>query len=305
MATARCVRAIHHISSFRGNAITSSLSIPVKRLRRIGTKFASTTCAVQNHIQSPNSAVITTREIDGVDIYTSENILEHPDFFEVHKFFTMKELFDAKVHLGHHEGCWNPLMKRYLFGTREHQHIIDLNETVEHLRLALNVLCHIAYRRGIILFVSTHPQFEELTQRTARECGEYFVTRRWRGGTLTNSLMLTGMTRVPDLIIFLHLPSLGRNVLAVKEAAQGHVPSIGVVDSDCNPNLIMYPIPGNDDSPSAVELYCNLFKKAVLKAKEVRRLRSLWRGKAEEADEDSENTNFDELFEDVDKHQRH
>ena len=72
---------------------------------------------------------------DAVNIYTSENILEHPDFFEVHKLFTVKDLFNAKVHLGHHEGCWNPLMKRYLYGTREHQHIIDLNQTVEHLRV--------------------------------------------------------------------------------------------------------------------------------------------------------------------------
>ena len=154
--------------------------------------------------------------------------------------------------------------------------IIKLNLLLfsSSFQLALNVLSHIAYRGGIILFVSTHPQFEELTQRTARECGEYFVTRRWRGGTLTNPLMLTGMTRVADLIIFLHLPSLGRNQLAVKEAAQANVPSIGVVDSDCNPNLIMYPIPGNDDTPSAAELYCNLFKKVVLQAKEVRKLRS-------------------------------
>lgn len=50
-----------------------------------------------------------------------------------------------------------------------------------------------------------------------------------------------------------------------------NIPTIGVVDSDCNPNLIMYPIPGNDDSPSAVELYCDLFKKVVLKAKELRK----------------------------------
>ena len=77
--------------------------------------------------------------LDGVDIYTSDNILEHPDFFEVHKFFTMRDLFNAKVHLGHHEGCWNPLMKPYLFGTREHQHIIDLDETVKHLRVGKNV----------------------------------------------------------------------------------------------------------------------------------------------------------------------
>lgn len=62
--------------------------------------------------------------------------MEHPDFFEVHKLFTMKDLFDAKVHLGHHEGCWHPLMKRYLYGTREHHHIIDLTHTVEHLRVS-------------------------------------------------------------------------------------------------------------------------------------------------------------------------
>lgn len=137
-------------------------------------------------------------------------------------------------------------------------------------QLALNVLSHIAYRRGKILFVSAHPQFEELTQRTARDCGEYFITRRWRGGTFTNSYMLLGTTQLVDLIVFLHLPSLGRNTLAVTEAAQLNIPTIGIVDSDCNPNLIMYPIPGNDDTPSAVQLYCDLFKKAVLKAKEAR-----------------------------------
>lgn len=163
-------------------------------------------------------------------------------------------------------------------------------------QLALNVLSHIAYRGGIILFVSTHPQFEELTQRTARECGEYFVTRRWRGGTLTNPMMLTGMTKVADLMVFLHLPSLGRNTLAVKEAAQANVPSIGVVDSDCNPNLIMYPIPGNDDSPSAVELYCNLFKTAVLRAKEVRTLRRS-RPKEEDINEDFDSMRLHEQIE--------
>ncbi|RMX44364.1 hypothetical protein pdam_00016003 [Pocillopora damicornis] len=137
--------------------------------------------------------------------------------------------------------------------------------------LALNVLSHIAYKRGKILFISAHPQFEELTQRTARECDEYFITRRWRGGTLTNSYMLLGTTELVDLIIFLHLPSLGKNTLAVTEAAQLNIPTIGIVDSDCNPNMIMYPIPGNDDTPSAVQLYCNLFKKVIMKAKEERR----------------------------------
>lgn len=282
-----------------GNSIISSLIRPMKTMKPSCSK-STTKLTVPNHDQSADFPVhkeAIQTDNDGVDIYTSDNILRHPDFFEVHKLFTLKDLFNAKVHLGHHEGCWNPLMKPYLFGTREHQHIIDLNQTVKHLRLALNVLSHITYRAGIILFVSTHPQFEELTQYTARECGEYFVTRRWRGGTLTNPLMLTGMTRVPDLILFLHLPSLGRNTLAVKEAAQANVPSIGIVDSDCNPNLIMYPIPGNDDSPSAVELYCNLFKKAILNAKEVRQLRRSADIPEEKiVSEDLENANLDELL---------
>ena len=86
-------------------------------------------------------------------------------------------------------------------------------------------------------------------------------------------------------------------MLAVKEAAQANVPSIGIVDSDCNPNLIMYPIPGNDDSPSAVELYCDLFKKAVLRAKEVRMERRS-RRKEEKMEEDFQ------LYEEIEEEEK-
>ena len=73
---------------------------------------------------------------DAFDI-PMENILEHPDFFEVHKLFTLRDLFNANVHLGHFEGCWDPLMKPYLYGIREHHHIIDLNQTAVHLRVCI------------------------------------------------------------------------------------------------------------------------------------------------------------------------
>ena len=66
------------------------------------------------------------------------------------------------------------------------------------------------------------------------------------------------------------------------EAAQLNIPTIGIVDSDCNPNLIMYPIPGNDDTPSAVQLYCDFFKKAVLKAKEA------WDKRGSDTDEEEQ-----------------
>jgi len=44
------------------------------------------------------------------------------------------------------------------------------------------------------------------------------------------------------------------------------------VDSNSNPNLISFPIPGNDDTPSAVEFYCNLFKEAILRGKQKRKI---------------------------------
>ena len=163
---------------------------------------------------------------------------------------------------------WNPLMKPYIHGTRAGIHIIDLEQTAKHLRLALNVAANIAYRRGVILFVNERPQFEGVIQRTARECGEYYITN-WRGGTLTNSYMLLKTLRLPDLVIFTSvLPSK----TAVKEAAMACVPSIAVVDTDCDPNLIMYPVPGNDDTPISVLLYHRLFADVINKAKNLRRI---------------------------------
>lgn len=145
---------------------------------------------------------------------------------------------------------------------------------------------HIAYRNGIILFVNERSQFERLVQQTARDCGEYFVSQKWRGGTLTNSYMLLGTLRLPDLVIFLSAPP---SKTAIKEVAMSNIPSIGVVDSDCNPNLIMYPVPGNDDTPSAVLLYCRLFGEVIRRAKEKREeTRKLGNGEPEKIVSDSE-----------------
>jgi len=64
-----------------------------------------------------------------------DEVLKHPDYFRVSELFTMKDLFNAGVHYSHHEGCWNPLMKPYIYGSREHMHIIDLDETVKHMKV--------------------------------------------------------------------------------------------------------------------------------------------------------------------------
>lgn len=164
-------------------------------------------------------------------------------------------------------------MEPYIFGCRLEQDIIDLEQTEAHLQLALNFTAHVAYRKGIILFVGRQRRFAHLLECTARECGEYAHTRYWQGGLLTNAQVQYGRgVRLPDLIIFLStLSNVFQPHTAVRDAAKMNIPTVGVVDTNCNPCLITYPIPGNDDSPTAVELYLRLFKRTILRAKDKRR----------------------------------
>lgn len=203
---------------------------------------------------------------------TSKSPLNHLDYFQVHNLFTVKDLFDARVHFGHKEGSLNEFMTPYIYGSRQGHLIFDLDVTAEHLRKALNFTAHIAYRGGIICFFNRNALNAHLVEKTALECGEYAHTRFWRGGIFTNANHQFGaVTRLPDLCIFLNTQN---NILnqhtAVRDSAKMLIPTIGIVDSNCNPNLITYPVPGNDDTPVAVELYCKLFKAAITRGKEAR-----------------------------------
>lgn len=112
-----------------------------------------------------------------------------------------------------------------------------------------------------------------LVERTAIECGEYSHCREWDMHTLTNSTRkFGGITRLPDTLLFLNtLDTVMAQHLAVTDAAKMLIPTVGVVDTNCDPSLITYPVPGNDDTPCAVELYCKLFKEAILRGKNKRK----------------------------------
>ncbi|KAH1179251.1 28S ribosomal protein S2, mitochondrial [Mauremys mutica] len=212
--------------------------------------------------------------------------LRHPDFFNVKELFSLKELFDARVHLGHKKGCRHRFMEPYIFGCRLDQDIIDLDQTMKHLQLALNFTAHVAYRKGIILFICRNRQFGHLVEVTARDCGEYAHTRYWQGGLLTNAHVQYGTgIRLPDLLIFIStLNNVFEPHVAVRDAAKMNIPTVGVVDTNCNPSIITYPIPGNDDSPLAVELYCKLFKMTITRAKNKRKQMEVLYGLQKKAD---------------------
>ena len=164
-------------------------------------------------------------------------------------------------------------MKPYIFGNRLGVDIIDLDQTTELLHEALNFTAHIAYLQGVILFFTRQQRTLLLVEQTAKDCGEYAHCRYWKGGTFTNATVQYGaLTRLPDLCIFIGTNNtIFEQNPAIIETAKMNIPAVGIVDTSCDPRLITYPVPGNDDSVCAIELYCRLFKEAVLLGKAKRR----------------------------------
>ncbi|KAG8183680.1 hypothetical protein JTE90_028044 [Oedothorax gibbosus] len=198
--------------------------------------------------------------------------LSYHDFFEVRNLCTVKNLFDARVHYGHTMGTLNEHMKQFIIGERLGTLIFDLDQTIELLGEALNFTAHIAFRGGIIMFAARYKQNSFLIENTAIECGEYCFTREWTTGVFTDSNRFGMMTRLPDLVILLNtLDTVFEIHKGVIESNKLLIPTVGIVDTNCFPNYITYPVPGNDDTPQAVELYCSLFKEAVLRGKAKRK----------------------------------
>lgn len=99
---------------------------------------------------------------------------------------TMKEMLDAGVHFGHQTQRWNPKMKSYVYTARGGIHIIDLQKTVVRANKAADFVKKIAADGGSLIFVGTKKQAIEPIEEAAKKCGQYYVTKRWLGGMLTN-----------------------------------------------------------------------------------------------------------------------
>ncbi|CAG0889523.1 unnamed protein product, partial [Cyprideis torosa] len=111
----------------------------------------------------------------------------------------------GSVHFGHSVGTLDPRMAPFLFGERLGHTIFDLDQTAVYLEAALNFIAHIAYRDGIIMFVSRNPATCLMIEDLAKEVGEFAHTRRWMTDILTSPLnTFGGMTRLPELLIFLN-----------------------------------------------------------------------------------------------------
>ena len=100
---------------------------------------------------------------------------------------TLKDLLDAGLHFGHQTKRWNPKMKRYIFDKRSGIHIVDLTQTLPLLEEAAAFLRKTVLGGGRVLFVATKKQAQDAIKQAAADCGQFYMTDRWLGGTLTNN----------------------------------------------------------------------------------------------------------------------
>jgi small subunit ribosomal protein S2 len=218
--------------------------------------------------------------------------------------FSMRQLLEAGAHFGHQTHRWNPKMDRYIFGEKSNIHILDLSQTVPLLHQALLKVREVASRGGRVLFVGTKRQAADPLKAAAQRCAQYYVNSRWLGGTLTNWQTVSksiarlreveqivsgggvGLTKrevlnltrerdkldrslggiaamggIPDIMFVI---DTNKESIAILEAKKLGIPIVAVIDSNCDPDQVTYPIPGNDDAARAIQLYCDLIADAVL-----------------------------------------
>jgi small subunit ribosomal protein S2 len=210
---------------------------------------------------------------------------------------------EAGVHFGHQSHRWNPKMAPFIYGARNNIHIIDLTQTTPMLHQALVKISDTVAGGGRVLFVATKRQASDSIAESAKRSAQYFINHRWLGGTLTNWKTISqsirrlrqlddiladpqgrtkkeilNLTRereklnqalggikdmggTPDLLFVI---DTNKESIAIKEAKKLHIPIVAIVDTNCDPDGIDFPVPGNDDAGRAITLYCDLIARAAL-----------------------------------------
>ncbi|KAF8579488.1 ribosomal protein S2 [Ramaria rubella] len=188
---------------------------------------------------------------------------------------TLSALMASGAHLGHSKTLLNPAFMPYAYGTRAGITLINLDTTLPLLRRAATLVRAVTVNDGTVVFVGTRADLKNAVRLAAERMGEngYHVGEKWLPGTLTNRVSLFGPAVssshrvVPDLVVFLNpIP----NLHAIRECAMSHVPTVGIIDSNVDPRIVMYPIPANDESPRTAELIAGVLSIAGREGNELR-----------------------------------
>ena len=114
---------------------------------------------------------------------------------------SIEQMLKAGVHFGHQTRFWNPKMEKFIFGSRNKVHIIDLQKTLDCLEPSLDFCKKIASSNNRILFVGTKRSAREVIRQEAERCGMPYVNHRWLGGMLTNYKTIRASIRRYEFLV--------------------------------------------------------------------------------------------------------
>jgi small subunit ribosomal protein S2 len=216
---------------------------------------------------------------------------------------TLEDLLKNGSHFGHNKKRWNPKMGKYIYGEKNGTHILDLRKSLPLLESSIKFAFESAKQNKKFLFVSTKKQHSNLVKNIAEETNNFYVNFRWLGGMLTNwntvrksintlkeyeSTLLSEenlftkkelgdiekkkirldktlggileMKNIPDVIFII---DTNKEHIAVLEAKKLGIPIIAIIDTNCDPDPIDYPIPANDDGVKSVQFILDNFSKVI------------------------------------------
>ena len=209
---------------------------------------------------------------------------------------SMKALLEAGVHFGHQTRRWNPKMAPYIYTERNGIYIIDLQKTVKKLEEAYNFVRQLSESGQSLLFVGTKKQAQEAIKDEALRCNMYYVNARWLGGMMTNfktmqadgtfdmlpkkevikhlgeieklEKYLGGVKEMKKLPGALFIVDTRKERNAIAEAHRLGIPVVAIADTNCDPDEIDYPIPGNDDAIRAIKLIASVMANAMIEGRQ-------------------------------------
>lgn len=225
-------------------------------------------------------------------------------------YVSIKEMLNAGVHFGHQTQRWNPKMKPFVYADRGGIHIIDLQKSVIGARAAYDFVKKRASEGAKMIFVGTKKQAIEPVTEAAEKCGQFFVTKRWLGGTLTNfqtvkssidrlkrieqmkekgefdffskkerariekeyvrlSDYLSGIKDMKEAPRLMFVVDLNKEHIAVAEAKRLGIPVVAIADTNVDPEIVDFPIPGNDDAIRSIKLFANMVADAYLEGAKI------------------------------------
>ncbi|MDE0091853.1 MAG: 30S ribosomal protein S2 [Oligoflexia bacterium] len=212
---------------------------------------------------------------------------------------SIQDLIEVGAHFGHELKKWNPKMKAFVYKEQGGIHIIDLQKTLVCAKKAMAFLEEKTSQGGHVVFVGTKAQALSATQSAAEISKQFYVTKRWLGGTLTNFETLKvsidrmkkiqkikerfeldryskkeknriekeynkmeesfrGIKDMKDIPDALFIVDIKKERIALNEARKLRIPVVALVDTNCDPSLVDYPVPANDDSLRCIRFFTQM-----------------------------------------------